>query len=443
MVLNKIPIFALFLLPTHYYAMHNILAETSSTLDQEKINKGLRFFASVNDLAMAQIYLDNGAQVNAQDSHGQTALHAALDDNSLRETPDLQFFINSRHIPSHKEDLVALLLAWKADANLRDNTHHTPMHYAAMYNRIHALELLKKANGNLNALDDLDSTPCHRAVMHNRLEAIAWLGDAGAHMNIIDQTGMSPLHAAVHCEQLQIVDQLLRHGAQLDVITESNTVEDAPESTIVPARSTVFHLAANNSEKNAFSMQRLLLYHGLLHPKDTPLLPKALITFWCCMQQAHPALYNKERANLKPVLMPYFMQSLSPTTVVQFLSSPNDTARTATHTMLQKRLDFVSMIVAAADEHGDTAYKLECHDKARTHSYSPCTLLLPTLYNEQLKQFAEAARANTIAQLPPDNVLKVAYELVLERNAPPSWLQNIASTTESWVSRSVQKCVIC
>lgn len=249
----------------------------------------------------------------------------------------------------------------------------------------------------------------------------------GADINIIDHTGMSALHIAVHCERLKTLDQLLRQGARLDILTNNNVVEDAPESTIIPARSTVFHLAARASEKNAHPIQRLLLYHALFHPKENVLSTQALITFLCFLKKEYQVLYN----NRFVTLMTCLVHNFSPQTLVNFLSSGNNNAHIFARSILQSRMVFLQQILSVTDEQGDTAYKLECRGKVKNGSNLHDTMLLPDLYGDNLEAFIATARTNTIKELPDTNIFIAAYTAHEQQESP------------SLLSWEQEKCFIC
>ena len=85
--------------------------------------------------------------------------------------------------------MVATLIAHKANVHLVDKYERSPLHYAARYNHVEAINALLKAGANVNQLSKDQVSPLWYAARQNHREAVSALLDAGADSHL----GESPL----------------------------------------------------------------------------------------------------------------------------------------------------------------------------------------------------------------------------------------------------------
>jgi ankyrin repeat protein len=110
----------------------------------------LHFAAFEGDAESAAILLDNGAQVDAKNGNGTTALMLAVQEG--------------------KTDVVQLLLARKASVAAKDKQGWTPLHFAAQENRLEIARELVRAGAAKNAKDAKGRTPFDVATKMGRAE---------------------------------------------------------------------------------------------------------------------------------------------------------------------------------------------------------------------------------------------------------------------------------
>ena len=130
-----------------------------------------------NRVCIAQRLVEWGADIDARNEGGRSALHIAAG-------------------YGHTEAVKALLAAG-ADANLRDAREETPLHRPAYFQHLDCITALVEGGADLNAADENGNTPLHIAASMNRDRAAASLLEAGADLEAVNAEGLTPLDLAV------------------------------------------------------------------------------------------------------------------------------------------------------------------------------------------------------------------------------------------------------
>ncbi len=115
--------------------------------------------------------------------------------------------------PDALEQVAALLLDG-ADVNATDTNGHTALHVCAAFNRPAIAELLLLHGADINAPSKTGRTPLHRAVFTKQPEMIVFLVTNGADMGIADGYGLTPLQLGLRHNLQQEVNLLVDLGGE-------------------------------------------------------------------------------------------------------------------------------------------------------------------------------------------------------------------------------------
>lgn len=81
-------------------------------------------------------------------------------------------------------------------ATVRGHFGDTPLHVAAVWGDLAAIEILLAHGADVNAAGEHGYTPLHEAVEQEQLEAARLLISRGASTDLKNDVGMTPLHLA-------------------------------------------------------------------------------------------------------------------------------------------------------------------------------------------------------------------------------------------------------
>ena len=174
------------------------VAPLAATADEDAVIAAAR----AQDVDAVRTALAEGADVNARQPDGATALHwAAFRDN---------------------EEIVGLLIAAGADVNAANDLQATPLWLAAENGSAPMVNRLLAAGASPDVPLPEGETPVMTAARTGNVEVVALLIAAGADVNRVEQTRrQTALMWAVAQGHTAVVDQLIAHGA--DVSARSTT----------------------------------------------------------------------------------------------------------------------------------------------------------------------------------------------------------------------------
>lgn len=140
---------------------------------------------------MARMFLDAGADVNVANSEGTTSLIGASWQGNL--------------------DIIKLLVEAGANVNAADRSLNTALHEATETKNIEAMHLLIQYGACVNARGKHGRTILHAAVITCSLETVRVLVDAGADINAEDDFGRTPIDIS----RDNVIRQYLKNAADL------------------------------------------------------------------------------------------------------------------------------------------------------------------------------------------------------------------------------------
>lgn len=107
------------------------------------------------------------------------------------------------------------------DVEIEDKDGDRAVHHAAFGNEPEVIELLAKANGDLNARNKRRQTALHIAVNKGHLNVVKTLLSLRCHTSLQDSEGDTPLHDAISKEHDEMLSLLLDCGADI-TLTNNN-----------------------------------------------------------------------------------------------------------------------------------------------------------------------------------------------------------------------------
>ena len=203
----------------------------------------LMYTAAVGSIEAMTMLLEQGADVNAANNVGATALMWAVTDidkvrlllargadaKVVSQRGRTALFLAARS--DRSADIVKLLIATGADVNAADAAKMTVLHSAAWGNDTETVRLVVNAGANVNAVDFAGFTALIHAASNRNLDAVRLLLAKGADVNARSGDGsfqkvkagsialgyFTPLTAAAPLGSRDLIAALLDAGAKINV----------------------------------------------------------------------------------------------------------------------------------------------------------------------------------------------------------------------------------
>jgi ankyrin repeat protein len=118
-------------------------------------------------------------------------------------------------------DMVKKYIEDGADVNAKNDDGNTALMMASWNGHIEVVRFLLKNGADVNAKNNDDNTALQTASMNGRTETVAMLLNNGADVNMKDEEGTTALGAASEAGETEVVKLLLKNGADVNVIDDN------------------------------------------------------------------------------------------------------------------------------------------------------------------------------------------------------------------------------
>ncbi len=175
--------------------IRELFEKISGAHHPERLGENLRRAAAQGDLPRVQRYLRLGADVEAANNLGLTALYAAA--------------------ARGHASVVTCLIEAKANLNVgkSGDREATPLIRAIAGGHLQVAELLAQAGADLSLTNYELRTPMHEAIWRGYPDLAAKLLDMGSPVNTMNREGNSPLNEALNKGEEALAIKLVRAGA--------------------------------------------------------------------------------------------------------------------------------------------------------------------------------------------------------------------------------------
>lgn len=208
----------------------------------------LHLAASRGHVNVVELLVMEAINIEAETRFGRTALWVSANNGHLQTTQMLLekgAKVNARadnqmtvlHVAAREGDfeIASLLVSYGADIDARDASMMTALHYACEGGYVKVMELLLNNKANVDVTGSERRTPLICAAAAGQLAAVQLLLKRKSNFKGVDEGGMTALHWAAFNGHVEVVDYLMRQSrSSLALINDQGR--------------TPLHLAAMNSQ---------------------------------------------------------------------------------------------------------------------------------------------------------------------------------------------------
>ena len=189
--------------------------------------------------SFVKILLDRAAEPNIADKCDDSCLHAAIrgqcDTETIQKIVDHGAHVNTVNkngatplllaCSAAQPGAVTLLLKAKADPNIADNDGDACLHAAAAADcSKETLQEVIECGADVNAVNKRGRTALLLNCFYRQMDSVKILLKAGADPTIADEEGFSCIHAAIDGQcSTDILQALIHHGAHIDAARKDGT----------------------------------------------------------------------------------------------------------------------------------------------------------------------------------------------------------------------------
>ncbi len=198
--------------------------------------------ARVGSEQLVQLLIDHGASVN--------------DQSEIRKRDDVpQKDKSALHLAceSSRLDIVKLLLAHQAQANVQDKSHELPIHKVVRCKecskQTEILKLLCDHGSDVNRFNKVDCSVLYLATFYrcyHKMDILLLYGADGNQSGARDNSYGTPLHVVAAKDRMDLAELLIQHGVKLNI---PNALQCTP-------------LQLNINMLSKSQVAQLLVYHG-------------------------------------------------------------------------------------------------------------------------------------------------------------------------------------